>query len=72
MSDELPEPYEQLAEDARQHLAAGGAWMAMKGKLPDAEIAALPDDVEMFHVEHLEVPGLSAERCLVWMRPRMG
>lgn len=56
----------------RQHLAAGGAWMAMKGKLPDAEIAALPDDVEMFHVEHLEVPGLSAERCLVWMRPRMG
>ncbi|HEX6703981.1 MAG TPA: 16S rRNA (guanine(527)-N(7))-methyltransferase RsmG [Albitalea sp.] len=54
----------------RQHLKPGGVWMAMKGKRPDAEIAALPATVEMFHVEQLEVPGLSAERCLVWMRPR--
>jgi 16S rRNA (guanine527-N7)-methyltransferase len=51
-------------------LAPGGAWMAMKGKAPSDEIAALPADVEVFHVEPLAVPGLDAERCLVWMQPR--
>lgn len=54
----------------RQHLRPDGVWMAMKGKPPEAETAGLPDDVEVFHVEPLTVPGLDAERCLVWMRPR--
>ncbi len=55
---------------SRGHLAAdGGVWLAMKGRRPDEELAALPSDVEMFHVEPLQVPGLDAERCLVWMRP---
>jgi 16S rRNA (guanine527-N7)-methyltransferase len=53
----------------RQHLAPGGAWMAMKGRAPDAEIAELPPGVQVFHVEQLAVPGLDAQRCLVWMRP---
>lgn len=52
------------------HLAPGGLWMAMKGKVPQEEIAALPPDIEVFHVEPLTVPGLDAERCLVWMRLR--
>ena len=52
-----------------QHvLAPRGAWLAMKGKRPDGEIAALPSCVEVFHVEQLKVPGLDAERCLVWLR----
>ncbi|WP_235578411.1 16S rRNA (guanine(527)-N(7))-methyltransferase RsmG [Pseudorhodoferax sp. Leaf267] len=54
---------------SRGALLPGAAWMAMKGKEPHDEIAALPADVEVFHVEHLAVPGLQAERCLVWMRP---
>ena len=54
----------------RRHLAAGGAWMAMKGRAPDDEIAALPPDIEVFHVEPLQVPALDAQRCLVWMQPR--
>ena len=54
----------------RRHLAPGGVWLAMKGQVPDAEIAALPPIVEVFHVEPLAVPGLDAQRCLVWMRPR--
>lgn len=54
----------------RPLLADGGVWVAMKGKRPDDELAALPPDVEVFHVEPLVVPGLDAERCLVWMRPR--
>ena len=49
-------------------LAEQGVWMAMKGKSPDQEIAALPPEVRMFHVEPLAVPGLDAERCMVWLR----
>ncbi len=55
-----------------QLLAPGGVWMAMKGKLPEDEMAALDPSVEVFHVEQLRVPGLDAQRCLVWMRPRAG
>jgi len=43
-------------------------WLAMKGKHPEDEIDALPADVVVFHVEQLAVPGLDAERCIVWMR----
>ncbi|MEN9779669.1 MAG: rRNA ((527)-N(7))-methyltransferase RsmG [Pseudomonadota bacterium] len=61
-------------------LAPGGVWMAMKGKHPADEIAALPVPgaqggagqgaaIDVFHVEQLTVPGLNAERCIVWMRP---
>ena len=48
-------------------LAEHGVWLAMKGKPPADEIAALPDTVKVFHVEPLQVPGLVAERCIVWM-----
>jgi len=50
-------------------LAPGGVWMALKGKQPADEINALPASAEVFHVEQLAVPGLGAERCIVWMRP---
>ena len=49
-------------------LAPLGVWMAMKGKHPAAELLALDPAVQVFHVEPLQVPGLGAERCLVWMR----
>ncbi len=45
-----------------------GIWAALKGKAPEAELAALPRDITVFHVEPLTVPGLDAERCIVWMR----
>ncbi len=50
-------------------LAPQGAWMAMKGKHPDHELLALPGNITMFHVEQLKVPGLDAERCILWLRP---
>lgn len=50
-------------------LSAVGEWLAMKGRRPDEEIADLPPSVDVFHVEHVDVPGLNAERCIVWMRP---
>ena len=59
-----------FTEWSKPTLAADGVWMAMKGRHPQEEIAALPAAVEVFHVEQLEVPGLGAERCLIWMRPR--
>ena len=49
-------------------LAPSGVWMAMKGKHPVDELAVLPQEVSMFHVEQLHVPGLDAERCVLWMR----
>jgi 16S rRNA (guanine527-N7)-methyltransferase len=53
---------------SRTALAPNGVWLAMKGKHPDAELAELPKDIQVFHVEPLKVPGLDAERCIVWMR----
>lgn len=49
-------------------LAEGGVWAAMKGRQPLEELAALPAGIDVFHVEPLAVPGLDAERCLIWMR----
>ena len=54
-----------------QHLrGSNGVWLAMKGKVPDNEMAVLSAAIDVFHVEQLQVPGMSAQRCLVWMRPR--
>ena len=50
-------------------LAPGGVWMAMKGRHPASEIDMLDKAIEVFHVEQLAVPGLNAERCIVWARP---
>ena len=49
-------------------LAPGGVWMALKGKHPAEELALLPPEVAMFHVEPLAVPGLDAERCIIWLQ----
>ena len=58
--------FTQWSANAR---APEGVWMAMKGKQPGDELALLPPTVEVFHVEQLHVPGLHAERCLLWLRP---
>lgn len=78
--ESLTDPYQVICSRAfaslpdfvtwsRSALAEGGVWMAMKGKHPQDEIAALPADAKVFHVEPLTVPGLDVERCMVWMRP---
>jgi 16S rRNA (guanine527-N7)-methyltransferase len=50
-------------------LAPGGVWMALKGKHPADELAMLTVGVSVFHVEQLVVPGLDADRCVVWLKP---
>ena len=78
--ESLTEPYSVICSRAfaslpdfvtwsRSALAEGGVWMAMKGKHPQDEIAALPPETQVFHVEPLTVPGLDVERCMVWLRP---
>lgn len=52
----------------RQLLAPGGVWAAMKGRTPEGELAGLPAGISVFHVEPITVPGLDAERCIVWLR----
>jgi len=49
-------------------LAEEGVWLAMKGKYPADEVAALPACVAVFHVEQLRVPSLVADRCILWLR----
>jgi 16S rRNA (guanine527-N7)-methyltransferase len=81
--ESLPGPYDVITSRAfaslpdfvswsSAALAREGVWMAMKGKLPDPEIEALPPSVTVFHVEQLTVPGLDAERCLIWLRRAIG
>ena len=60
-----------FANLTRRHLSPLGIWMAMKGKRPNDELALLPIDIDVFHVEQLVVPGLNAERCLIWMRSKV-
>lgn len=50
-------------------LAEGGCWAAMKGHAPEAELSALPDDIQT-QVELLRVPELHAQRCVVWLLRR--
>jgi 16S rRNA (guanine527-N7)-methyltransferase len=77
--ESLTEPYDVVSSRAfaslvdfvtwsQAALAGQGVWMAMKGKHPSDEMAVLPVGVQVFHVEQLVVPGLDAERCIVWMR----
>jgi len=57
-----------LAEFVRVagHLARrGGRLFAMKGKVPEAEIKALPPGWKAVAVHPVAIPGLDAERCFV-------
>ena len=55
-------------EGSKHLLAPGGRWLAMKGKMPSEELSQVPAEIEVFHVEQLSVPGLDADRCIVWAR----
>lgn len=58
-----------LVGQTRRLLAENGAWYAMKGVFPTAEMAELPPDVVVKAVIPLQVPDLGAERHLVVLAP---
>ena len=51
-------------------LAPDGRWLALKGRFPDDELAAVPDAFEIETTIELNVPGLDAERHLVILKRR--
>ena len=52
----------------RHLLAADGAWLALKGVVPQDEIAGLPAGVSIEAVHRLPVPGVDGERHLLVLR----
>jgi 16S rRNA (guanine527-N7)-methyltransferase len=48
----------------------GAKLLAMKGRMPDAELLEIPDDFHLYASYGLNVPGLDAERCVLDLRPR--
>jgi 16S rRNA (guanine527-N7)-methyltransferase len=53
-------------------LKAGGRFIAMKGIMPSGEIARLPGGWKVVEVRPLNVPGLEAERHLVFIEAETG
>lgn len=49
-------------------LAEGGCWLAMKGKLADEEIAAVPAGFRVEQIVALDVPAVAGERHLIVVR----
>jgi hypothetical protein len=49
-------------------LTQEGRWVAMKG-IPQQELERLPNDVSVEQVIPLQVPGLTAARCLIMLKP---
>lgn len=62
----LDELYRQTAHLLRP----GGRMLFMKGSVPEQEINALQDGRAGLHIERLNVPGLAAERHLLWLETR--
>lgn len=57
----------QFATWTRHVLKPAGRWLALKGRVPDQELAQLPTDIRA-QVFELRVPGLDEQRHLVEMR----
>ncbi len=51
----------------RHLLSPGGRMLFMKGTVPEAEIAALDPAWGRPHIEPLHIPGLKAQRHLLWL-----
>lgn len=58
-----------FANLAGLHVRDGGTLLAMKGRIPEDEIATLHAQGawQVHRIETLQVPELDAQRCLIWM-----
>ena len=53
-------------------LNENGYWAAMKGVYPYEELENVPQNIEVYQIDKLNVPTLNAERHMVLMRPKKG
>lgn len=51
-------------------LNENGYWAAMKGVYPYEELENVPQNIEVYQIDKLDVPTLNAERHMVLMRPK--
>ena len=58
---------EELYRQSWHLLAAGGRMLFMKGTVPEAELKAFAPGHATLHVEQLRIPGLDAQRHLIWL-----
>lgn len=65
-------PLARLAVLAGPLSRPGTRLLALKGKRPTAELAAVPSGWEVLGVRELSVPGLAAERCVVILNALSG
>jgi len=61
---------DELHRQTAHLLRPGGRMLFMKGAVPEQEISALQDSRAGLHIERLNVPGLAAERHLLWLETR--
>ncbi|MBV8783242.1 MAG: 16S rRNA (guanine(527)-N(7))-methyltransferase RsmG [Gammaproteobacteria bacterium] len=62
-------PLPELLEKVAGVCGPGTRVLALKGRWPAAEIAALPPTWQILSSRPLEVPDLQGERCLIVLRP---
>jgi 16S rRNA (guanine527-N7)-methyltransferase len=53
---------------SKKHLSHHGIWIAMKTDTLADEYKKIPSDIQLFHVEPLHLPNISAKRCLVFAK----
>ncbi|HFD79711.1 MAG TPA: 16S rRNA (guanine(527)-N(7))-methyltransferase RsmG [Gammaproteobacteria bacterium] len=58
---------EELYRHSHHLLRPGGRMLFMKGALPQQELEQLAPQAGPLHVETLDIPGLEAERHLLWL-----
>jgi len=58
---------DDLYHQSQHLLAPGGRMLFMKGALPVDEMTAFSPGRERLHVERLEIPGLEAQRHVLWL-----
>lgn len=61
-----------MLDQAGRHCAQDGVLLAMKGALPNEELAALPGGYKVQAIHRLNVPGLKEERHLVCLTVEAG
>ena len=58
---------DELYRQSIHLMRPGGRMLFMKGAVPEQEIGVLKDGRAGLHIERLNVPGLAAERHLLWL-----